>query len=121
MYARVCFGYDCGVPTPAHGAQRPLFGQLYSAWVQGRDVLQLWPLDFAMSTAHTTTTKPLAILSRPTLSGVLVSEFGVSGIERAQLAGEPRWVIQRWLCTPMGAADAKRQEAEVKAETWRWA
>lgn len=121
MYAKICLGYDGGVPAPAHGAQRPLFGQLYTSVVQQREVLHLWPLDFAISTVHTTSSKPLATLWRPTLSGVMTSEFGVGGVERALLAGQPRWVIQRWLCQPLSLADAKRQEAEAKSEKWRWA
>ncbi|MRD49363.1 hypothetical protein GHT07_18970 [Caenimonas koreensis DSM 17982] len=121
MFVKVCLGYDGGVPTPGHGEQRPLFGQLYSDKVRHVDVLLLWPLDFATNTRASTTTKPLATLWRPTLSTVMVNEMSFGGFERVQLASRRRWMIQRWRCEPMTYQDAKRREAECKAEKWRWA
>jgi hypothetical protein len=120
VYVRVCFGYDGGVPTPGNGEMRPRFGQLYSYTVRNVPVLQLWPLDFAMNTRASTTTKPLATLWRPTLSSVHVTEIAFSGFERAEIAGRRRWLIQRWQCEPTNYQDAKRSEAKCKAETWRW-
>jgi hypothetical protein len=116
----VCLGYEKGVPSPAHGAKRPLFGQVFSDTLKSVEVLHLWPLDFAMSTVAAPTVDPLATLWRPHLSGVLQIHFGVSGLERVSIAGERRWVTQRWLCQPMSFADAKRQHDEVQAQTWRW-
>lgn len=120
MYARVCLGYDGGVPAPAHGEQRPLFGQLYTDTVRSIHVLLLWPLDFPMNTRASTTSKPVATLWRPVLSSVAVNEMAFRGFECAPLAGSRRWMIQRWLCEPMPYQDAKRLEAKCKAETWRW-
>lgn len=120
MYAKVSFGYECGVPNPDHGERRALFGQVFSEWQRGIEVLQLWPLDFAMNTRENTTVSPLATLWRPTLSGVMIDAFGVSGVERIDLAGQRRWTIQRWLCTPVGYESARKQETERKAEHWRW-
>jgi hypothetical protein len=121
VYVKVCLGYDGGAHAPAHGAQRPLFGQLYTDTIKSFDVLLLWPLDFPMNTRASTTTKPLATLWHPMLSVVVVNEMAFRGLERVQHAGCHRWMVQRWLCEPMDYQDAKRREAECKAQTWRWA
>jgi hypothetical protein len=120
VYVKVCLGYDGGVPTPAHGEQRPLFGQLYTDTMHDVEVLLLWPLEFPMNTRATTTAEPLATLWRPVLSTVTVNEMSFRGLERVKLAGHQRWTMQRWCCQPSSYHDAKRLEAQVKAEAWRW-
>lgn len=119
MFVKVCLGYDKGVPTPAHGAQRPVFGQLYSDWHKQREVVDLWPLDFHMNTKASTRVKPRR-LWRPEPAWVLHSEFAISGVERAEIAGRRVWVVQRWMITPMSFAQAQEEENQVKAERWRW-
>lgn len=84
------------------------------------EVLLLWPLDFAMNTRASTTTKPLATLWRPTFGGVMATEMAFGGFERFQIAGRRRWMIQRWKCEPMSYAEAKRGEERCRAEVWRW-
>lgn len=82
-------------------------------------VVRLFPVDFPYHLRSTMKDQPLATLWRAELSSILVDQFGVSGLERIELAGDLRWVNQRWLCRPLSAADAHRLAAECERDTWR--
>src|SRR5688572_15183552 len=112
MFAKVHFGYLDGVPRASHYSQF-IYGQMFSEIVRGRDVIHLWPYDLPY-TAIDKNSKPLASLWRPTLTGVLQTAFGISGVERLKRGGRSQWVAQRWLCEPTTYADIHQSHSHAK-------
>jgi len=104
----VHLGYADGVAQPSTEYGTPLYGNIISAAVRGRDVLELWPYDFPMNTRGSTTIEPLRVLWRPLLTGFTETHFGISGLELISAGGRRRWVAQRWFCMPVSLADILR-------------
>lgn len=114
MLAKVHLGYDEGValPSPEYGS--PIYGQIVSEFVRGRQMLELWPFDFPMSAKQNTTVEPLRTLWRPQISGFMQTQFGISGLECLPVGKRHRWVAQRWLCEPMSYVEMMRVQEPSK-------
>lgn len=112
VLAKVYLGYVDGVACPSPECGPAVYGQIVSEIARGRQVLELWPFDFPLSAKQTSTVKPLRALWKPQVSGFMVTQFGLSGLERVAVGRRHRWVAQRWLCEPMSYEAIRREQRE---------
>lgn len=108
MLAKVHLGYTDGVQNALADSSPPIYGNIFSARIQGLDVVNLWPHDFSMN-AITKDSIPLHTLWKPTFSGFMDIQFGISGYECKSAGKGPRWLLQRWFVQPMALADIERE------------
>ncbi len=108
MLARIYLGYVDGVAQTSAECGQPIYGQIVSECVKGRQVLELWPFDFPLSAKAESSVKPLRMLWEPRVSGFMQTQFGLSGLECIVDGSRRRWLAQRWLCEPMDLAGILR-------------
>lgn len=111
MLVEVHLGYVDGVAKPSPERGPPIYGQIISEYVKGRQVLELWPFDFPMSAKQGSRIKPLRQLWKPQVTGFIETQFGLSGLECVSVGKRHRWVAQRWLCMPVTLAEIHRNLA----------